>query len=346
MIEVKVQGSRVIPVHVAEELESEFTTVNLRIAAIPPPPKAGLWTVELEYQVWNSSLNLEWKRLSRFGENSVVAGKTGTYTSIQIAIDSARPGGVVIVEPGHYFEDIHITKPLMLLAKGDSSRTLIFGQLIIESSNVTIDGFQFHALNSLKSSLTVKNTSSVSIQNCRFYGNKHFKFLSHSDHHRTSALHLQNSDNFYLINSFFRDCSVGLAMTNCTNCNIVGNNFSSCVAAVQTFSSDSIKIVRNYFVRNLVALEIDTLKLVDHILDNNAFEKNSAIIKKDKLLSRTDLEEIAGHSLAPRKQLSHFESEDLAVSPEVLVYGTCDSESEQAPHFQSPNPCIYITGEL
>ena len=334
-----------IPVHMAEELESESTTVNLKIVAIPPLHKAGLWTVELEYQVWNSSLNLEWKQVSQFDANAVVIGKNGTYTSIQAAVDSARPGGVVIVEPGHYFEDIHITKPLMLLARGGSSGTLIFGQLIVESSNVTIDGFQFHALNSLKSSLTVKNTTFVSIQNCRFYGNKQFKFLSHSNHYRTSALHLLNSKNFYLINSLFTDCSVGLAMNNCSDCNIVGNSFSSCVAAFQHFHSDGVKITRNYFVRNLMALESDSLEFTDHILDNNVFEKNSAIIKKDKLLSRTDLEALVGHSLTPKNQLSHFESEDIAVTSEVLIYGTCNPESEQAPHFQSPNPCIYIRGK-
>ena len=335
-----------IPVQVAEDLESEFTTVNLRIVAIPPPHKAGLWTMELEYQVWNSSLNSEWEQLSQFDANAVVVGKNGTYTSIQVAIDNVRPGGVVIVEPGHYFEDIHITKPLMLSARGGSSGTLIFGQLIIESSNVTVDGFQFRALNSLKSFLTVKNTTFVSVQNCHFYSNKHFKFLSHSNHYRTSALHLLNSKNFYLINSLFTDCPVGLAMNNCTNCNIIGNSFSSSVAAFQHFHSDGVKITRNHFVRNLVALESDSLEFTDHILDNNVFEKNSAIIKKDKLLSRTDLETLVGHSVAPKKQLSHSEFEDLAVSSEVLIYGICDPESEQAPHFQSPNPCIFIRGEL
>ena len=330
-----------IPVHVAEELESEFATVNLRIVAIPPPHKAGLWTMELEYQVWNSSLNLEWKRLSRFGANVLVVGKNDT---IQVAIDSARPGGVIVIEPGHYFEDIHITKPLMLLAKGGSSGTLIFGRLTVESSNVTVGGFQFHALNSFKSSLIVKNTTSVSVQNCRFYGNKHFKFNSH---YRMSALHLQNSKNFYLINSLFKDCSIGLAMNNCSGCNIVGNSFSSCVVAFQNFHSDSVKITRNHFIRNLVALERDSLELnVDHIVDNNVFEKNSAIIKKDKLLSRTDLEALVGHSLAPKNQLPHSESKDLAISSEVLIYGTCNPESEQAPHFQSPNPCTYLRGEL
>ena len=332
-----------IPVHMAQQLESEFKSVNLRIVAIPPPHKAGLWIVELEYQVWNSSLNSEWKWLH---SNATTVDKSGTYTTIQAAIDTVGPEGVIIVEPGHYFEDIRITKPMKLLARGESSRTLIFGQLIVESSNVTVDGFQFHTLNSLKSPLEVKNTTFVSIQNCRFYGNKQFKFLSHSNHYPTSALRLQDSKNFYLINSLFKDFSVGLAIDNCTNCSIVGNSFTSCIAAVRTFPSDFVKFTRNYFVRNLVALESDSLEAVDRILDNNIFEKNSAIIKKDKLLSRTDLEVLIGRSIAPKSRLSRFETEDVAVSPEVFIYGTCDAECEQAPCFQSPNPCIYIRGEL
>lgn len=336
-----------IPVQIAERLESVFTTVNLRIIAIPPPHTAGLWIMEMEYQVWNSSMKSEWKRLTRFdSKNAMVVDKTDTYTSIQAAIDSAGPGGVVIIEPSHYFEDIHITKPLKLLAREDSSETLIFGQLVVESSNVTVNGFQIHALNLLKSSLVVKNATSVSIQNCQFYGSKQFKFLSHSNHHSTSALHLQNSDNFHLINNFFKDFSVGLSINNCTDCTIVGNSLTSCVAAVHTISSNGVKITRNYFVRNLVTLESESLELVDHILDNNIFEKNSAIFKRDKALSRIDLEELIGHSLAPKKQLSHFDSKDLAISPEVLIYGTCDAESEQHLRFQSYHPCIYIKGEL
>ncbi len=343
---MKVHGSRVVPVQISEQLISAATAMSLNIVAIPPPHKIGLWIVELEYQIWNSSLNSEWKRLTQFDSKVMVVDKTGTYTSMQAAVDSARPGGVVIVEPGHYFEDLHVAKPLKLLVRGDSSRTLIFGQLIIESTNVTVDGFQFHALNSLKSSLVVKNTTFVSIQNCQFYGNKQFKFISHSDHCCTSALRLQNSVNFYLINSYFQDSSVGLAINNCTKCSIVGNSFTSCVAAFQSVSSNSIKISRNYFVRNLVALEIDSLELIDHILDKNVFEKNSAIVKKDKVLSRTDLEVLIDHSLVSKKQLSHFEFEDLAVSPKVLIYGSCDMESGQIPHFQSPDPCVYIRSEL
>ena len=346
---MKVQGSRVVPVHMTEQLGSAFTTVNLKVVAMPPPNKIGLWNVELEYQVWNSSLNVttsEWRRLTRYNSVAVVVSKTGTFTSIQAAIDSARPGGVVIVEPGHYVEDIHITKPLELLVRGDSSKTLLFGQLVIESSNVTVDSFQFHTLNPHKSSLIVKNTTSVSIENCQFYSNKQFKFLSHSNHPRTSALRLQNSENFYLINSFFKDCSVGLAIDSCTKCNIVGNSFTSCLAAFQMSSSNSVQIARNYFVKNLVALEIDSLELIVHILDRNTFEKNSAVIKKDKLISRTDLEILIDHSLISKKQLSHYELEDLTLSPNVFIYGSCDMESEQTPHFQSPNPCVYIKGEL
>ena len=335
-----------VPVHLSEQLGSEFTTLNLRVVAVPPPHKIGLWIVELEYQVCDYSSNSEWKQLTRSDLEAVIVDKTNPYTSIQAAVDSARPGGVVIVEPGNYFEDLHITKPLKLLARGDRSRTLIFGQLIIESSNVTVDGFQFHALNSLKSSLVVKNMTFVSIQNCHFYGNKQFKFLSHSSHHRTSALHLQNSENFYLINSLFQDCSVGLSISNCTRCSIIGNSFTSCVAAFQMLSPNNIQIIRNYFVQNLVALESDSLELIDHILDKNVFEKNSAMVKKDKVLSRTDLEVLINHSLVSKKQLSHFEFEDLAVSPKVFVYGSCDMESGQIPHFQSPDPCVYIRGEL
>ena len=348
-IKLKVHGIKVVPVRRAEYLEFAISTVNLRVVSTPPPHKTGLWNVELEYQVWKSSLNptnSKWKRLTRFDSSAMIVSKTADHSSIQAAVDSARPGGVVIVEPGHYIEDIHVAKPLELLVSEEGGKTLIVGQLTIESSNVTVGGFQFHALNSLKSSLVVKNATFVSVQNCQFYGNKQFKFLTHSSHCHTSTLLLQNSKNVNLFNNLFQDCSLGLSMDECTKCDIVGNSFTSCLTAFRTFSSPHVKITRNYFSRNLVAFEVDNLDLVSHVLDENILENNSAIVKKDQVLTRTDLEVLLDHSLLPEKPQSHSEFTDPAISSRVFIYGSCDMEPGQAPLFQSPNLCIYVRGEL
>ena len=345
-IELKVHGTNVVPAHKTEHLRFAISTVNLRVVSTPPPHKTGLWNVELEYQVWKSSSNptsSKWKRLTRFDSSAIIVSKTANHSSIRAAVDSARPGGVVIVEPGHYIEDIHIAKPLELLTNVEGGKTLIVGQLIIESSNVTVGGFQFRALNPLKSSLMVKNATFVSVQNCQFYGNKQIKF---SSHHSTSTLLLQTSKNVYLFNNFFEDCSLGLAIEDCTECDIVGNRFTSCLTAFQTFSSPNVKITRNFFSRNLVAFEVDSLDCVSRMLDENILEKNSAIVKKDQVLSRTDLEVLLDHSLVPKKLLSHSEFQYPAISSKVFIYGSCSMEPGQTPLFQSPTPCVYIRSEL
>lgn len=349
---MKAAGSKVVPVNMSENIQSSFTAINLKVLAVPPYNKTiGLWNLELEYQIWNSSrnpTNYEWKRVTWFNHTdpvTLVVHKNSKFSSIQAAVDSAKPGSVIIVNPGHYIEDVHITKPLRLLTGGeDSHRTHIFGQLLIHSSNVTVDGFQFHTLNLLKSSLVVVNSSSVSIQNCKFQGDRELKFLSPYNHHM-SAFYLQNSVNLYLINSIFKDCSIGLAIENCSDCNIVGNSFSSCLTGLQTSSSDGIRIVSNYLVKNLIALKVNDSVVFEHLLDENVFEKNSAVIKNDdKLFSRTDLEVMTDHPLGSKEQPSFSEGPKLA--SEVLIYGSCEMELEQDRHFQSPNLCIYISGEF
>ena len=196
-----VLGSRVLPAYVFEHFGATLETINLGVIATPPYNKSiGQWNLELEYQVWNSSspkpIASEWKRLTKFDLTSVIVEKSGAYSSIQAAVDSASPESVIFVSPDHYLEDICISKPMTLLAGKNGQKAVIFGQILVESSNVTIDGFLFHALNSFKPSLVVINSSSVSILNCEFQSDKEIKFLMQLSHHpHTSALLLQTSQN-------------------------------------------------------------------------------------------------------------------------------------------------------
>ena len=344
-IEMNAFGSKVVPVHIFEQVGSKFGMLNLRVLAVPPYNKTiGLWNVELEYQLWNLSpkqTNSEWKQMTRFSSNILLVSKNSSYPSIQAAVDSASPGGVVVVDSGHYVEDVHISKPLKLMARQDDSRTIIFGQIHIESSNVTIDGFQFHAMKTFKPSLIVVNSSRVSVINCEFHSKKEDKFLSQSDHHRASALRLQNSVNSQVINGLFIDHPVGLTIDNCTGCSARGNTFRSCLTALQTVSSDSVAISRNYFVRNLIALEIDRFTLLTRVLEKNVFEKNSAMVKNDKVFSRRDLELIIDRSLDPEDLTFSFEGPQ--VSSKVFIYGSCGMESNKDEYF---NSCFSIRGEL
>ena len=350
LIEMNAFGSRVVPVHVSGHLESTLETVNLRVIATPPHynKTIGLWNLELEYQVWDLSqvqTNPQWKQLTQFSStSSLVVVKRTSYYSIQAAVDSALPGSIVIVDAGYYTEDVHINRPLKLMArKNGHGKTLIFGQVLIESSNVTVDGFLFHTMNSFKPSLIVVNSSSISIQNCEFRSDQENKFLSQSNHHHQhhpSAVHLQNSVNSRVINSFFKDCSLGLTIDNCTECSSIGNTFSSCIAAGQILSSHRVSITRNYFVRNTVALEVDSFKHLTQILNENIFEKNSVMIKKGKLFSRKELEVALDRPIRQEKDSLSFEGPES--SPKVLIYGSCEVKSEE----DVPDTCISIRGEF
>ena len=339
-------GSRVLPAYVLENSGATLETINLGVIATPPYNKSiGQWNLELEYQVWNSSspkpITSEWKRLTKFNLTSVVVEKSGAYSSIQAAVDSASPGSVIFVSPDHYVEDIYISKPLRLLSGKNGRKAMISGQILIESSNVTVDCFLFHALNSFKPSLVVINSSFVSILNCKFQSNKELKFLTQLGHHpHTSALLLQTSQNLQIMNSLFRDCRVGLTIDDCTVCNVTGNTFSSCTTAMQSISSDSIRVTRNYFVRNFVALGIDSFEPLKHLLNGNIFEKNSVVIQNGTLSSTTELQLAIDHSIAEEQSLPFKGPE---IPSKVLIYG----HLEEHHHFQSPNPTfVYITGEF
>lgn len=344
---MSVLGSRVLPAYIFEHLGATLEKINLGVIATPPYNKSiGQWNLELEYQVWNSSslpkpITSEWKRLTKFDLTSVVVEKGGCYSSIQAAVEGANPGSVIFVSPDHYVEDIFISKPLRLLAGKNGPKTTIFGQILIESSNVTIDGFVFHTLNSFKPSLVVINSSSVSILNCEFRSNKELKFLMQIGHHpHTSALLLQTSQNLQIMNSLFKDCRAGLTIDNCTLCNVAGNTFHSCTAAMQTFSSDSIRVTRNYFVRNFVALGVDSFEVVKHLMNENIFEKNSVMIQNGTSFSTTELQLAVNHSVTDKQSFS-FKGPQMP--SKVLIYG----HSEEDHHLQSPNPTfVHIMGEF
>lgn len=335
-------GSRVIPVHIFERL-AMFETINLGVIATPPYDRSvGQWNLELEYQVCNSSsprpTTSEWKRLTKFNLTSVAVEKSGAYSSIQAAVDSVSPGSVIFVNPGHYVEDIYISKPLRLLTSKTGPKTIIFGQILIESSNVTIDGFLFHSTTPFKPSLKVINSSSVSILNCEFHSSKELKFLTQLGHHpRTSALLLQTSQNLQVMNGLFKDCRVGVAIDDCTGCNITGSTFRSCITAVQAVSCGSVRITRNYFVQNFVALGIDNFELLEHILDENIFDRNSVMIQNGTFFSTTELQLAVNHSIADRQSFSFKGPE---ISSKVLIYGHSEEDQSHSPTF------VYIRGEF
>src|SRR5215469_1983178 len=85
--------------------------------------------------------------------NSDRSCKSAKFTTIQSAVDAARPGGTVVVCPGTYHEQVVISKPLTLKGKHatidqtgvtptfSAGGQVIFAAVVMDSSRINFSGF-------------------------------------------------------------------------------------------------------------------------------------------------------------------------------------------------------------
>jgi plastocyanin len=80
----------------------------------------------------------------------------GDHATIQQAVDHAKPGGMVLIEPGTYRETVTVTTPFITIRGVDRNRTIIDGEFerangvqVIEADGVTIQNLtaRNHLLN-------------------------------------------------------------------------------------------------------------------------------------------------------------------------------------------------------
>ena len=72
------------------------------------------------------------------GSNVIHVGPYGNYTSIQAAIDNASSGDTIIVDDGIYYENLTITKDLILTSSNGSAFTTIKGTGMVAISVQTV----------------------------------------------------------------------------------------------------------------------------------------------------------------------------------------------------------------
>ncbi len=77
----------------------------------------------------------------------VAPHKRGHFSTIQSAINSARPGSTISIEPGQYFEQIRIDRPVNLVAraKGVSVDTRQGNALFVATDEASITGLDFRS---------------------------------------------------------------------------------------------------------------------------------------------------------------------------------------------------------
>lgn len=85
--------------------------------------------------------------------NSDRSCRSAKFTTIQSAVDAARPGGTVVVCPGTYHEQVVISKPLTLKGKNatidqdgvtptfSAGGQVIFAAVVMDSSRINFTGF-------------------------------------------------------------------------------------------------------------------------------------------------------------------------------------------------------------
>ncbi len=76
--------------------------------------------------------------------STIDVGQGAKFSKIQDAVDRARPGDIINVTNGTYFENVNITKPLTLMGMGN---TVIdaSGQpsaLVLSANGITVEGYK------------------------------------------------------------------------------------------------------------------------------------------------------------------------------------------------------------
>lgn len=181
-----------------------------------------------------------------YANSSTTIWVPGNYSSIQEAINEARPGDTVYVEAGVYHEDIVINKSLFLVGE-NATTTVLDGEgeslliLSVVASDVTVRNF------------TVKNTRADQPA----YG-----------------VSIKDSQNVSLVNVTVGQSYTGLVLDSSSNCEIVNNAFIDNYA----YGIDlPYKSVNNTIVGNWIVSNPTGILIWDETCENNRFHHNNFV---------------------------------------------------------------------
>ena len=271
MVKFEVSGTGVLPVRTEETIQSTDCTLDLQVIASSPThfsqdseSRIASWNVDLKYRNHNSA----WQSLSIIEPVEVTSGE-----SIQQALSKVPPGGSVLVHPGTYIENLYITKPVHIISKSSSH---LFGQIVVDASNVTLNGFTLYHLKLSDSTITITALSSASfILNCRFVGTPEMKSLFVTE--SAAAVHCAGCSELSLVNNIIENWKHGLRVDKDSSVTVQSNVFRSCTTATKISHTSTASLVRNLFVGNLVAIQIQQhestfqaqISTVGNVFENN-----------------------------------------------------------------------------
>lgn len=259
--------------------------------------------------------------------------KTGE--SIQQAISNIPPGGSILVQPGNYIENLYVSKPIQIHSKSASH---IFGQIVVNASNVTLKGFTLYRLDPSSSALTITGHSSASsVLNCRIIGMPETKSLSQGG--SAAAVHCTGCSQLIFVNNIIENWKYGFRVDEEGSITVQSNVFRSCMAALEIVSTSTARLIRNFFVKNLLVIQIlqhKSIFVAQITAEGNVFENNLAVgtSSDGSKISLDGLNYIVGPSFDSEtrlKPLHHIYGSTLQSHPSLQmpqrlhVSGSCQS---------------------
>ena len=187
--------------------------------------------------------------------------------SIQKAISSSKPESTICIKPGEYKENLIIEeKPVSLVGLKD--KVVIIGANaekptihILNTKNVTIDGFTFQSANGSYGAIHINNSNNCTIKNNVFLKNSLDIFTDHGSQHTITD------------NEFKGGGNNSLAIKgNSTKSFLMDNAFSNYSTAIAI--GEEHKIYNNQFVNNTIQIQTGTnTEIIEEYLGQNTFDR-------------------------------------------------------------------------
>jgi len=233
----------------------------------------------------------------------------GNYTLIQRAIDGARTGDIIIVNPGVYRENIIVDKELTILSNislssNDTNRTLIIGAASdsnvfdIYSNNVTIKGFyivggsfgverdiagiNFEGVEncSVSNSTLILNDIGICLNDSkRNYIDNSLVILS-----KKGISLINSSENMVSNNTVIRNID-GFSLNNSTNNTLINDTAESNKLGISLVMSKSNIFTYNTIRGNAYAINGETAK--SNFIINNTMSLNDVGINLNRSMENT-----------------------------------------------------------
>ncbi|KKH47471.1 cell surface protein [Methanosarcina sp. 1.H.A.2.2] len=165
--------------------------------------------------------------------------------SIQEAVNSARPGDVIIVKPGTYAENIVVTKNNLVIRSesGNPEDTVIepydpdTDVLIIEADNITVNGFMITGAGDNCSGIYLNDSNNCLLENNKLFNN-------------SEGIHLESSAKNRVFNNVILKVSRGIIIEQSEYNSVESNKASKCRYGIYLLNSKGNHISKNTILEN------------------------------------------------------------------------------------------------